>query len=107
MMQMSFMSVISPLVEEVGEQFHIEQIFTCIDGNYSNTILESHVNSLSLSIPAKQISEVSFKSVFKYYFEPKIHDKFQKCCGLLHLRQNLSQIPSTFFIKLNRFQFYP
>lgn len=33
-----FVKLISPLVEEVGEQFHIEQICTCIFCNYCNTI---------------------------------------------------------------------
>lgn len=43
----------------------------------------------------------------KCYFEPEIREKYQKCDGLLHLQQNLSIIPSTFVLTLNRFQFDP
>lgn len=99
-----YLKIVSPIAKDIGEQLQIQQAFNCIDCKYRNCITECLVNSIGLTVP-NDASDASISSLLNYYFEHEIREQCQKCSGLLYLQQELTKIPTTLVLTVNRFQY--
>ncbi|KAK3092502.1 hypothetical protein FSP39_003739 [Pinctada imbricata] len=97
-----YTTAFASLAHDIGEKIVIDQTLTCIDCGETNSIQETHIQSLSLDIPNYMNMKSSTQLLLKNYFEHALRERCSSCKGILYLRQKLTHLPNNLVLCLKR-----